>query len=261
MTEQQIVNMWGPLLDPVLQATFYTASWFAQYFKEVWARHFEELSQPYQLGEWARNVDICHSPMMPWDRLIASSLWLAYEQAKLSNKDPPDLAWTQQLLEWFLQETWSRTTTDLFQTLAEEFVWYLDNDLTLKACIQATAPFDNKGVGTSAGYGSLFFDAVFWQIAAVYGVLRDPKKSQLQAPNNELVKLLEYILPLLTFTTDEIQAVQWRSHVNKGNIMETIMLALAESGAHLLTWKTAWAMFQHQHKGTRHPWVQIVSVY
>ena len=93
----------------------------------------------------------------------------------------------------------------------------------------------------------------FGRLLPVYGVLRDTKKSQLQAPNNELVKLLEYILPLLTFTTDEIQAVQWRSHVNKGNIMETIMLALAESGAHLLTWKTAWAMFQHQHKRHQTP--------
>ena len=32
MTEQQIVSMWGPLLDPALQATFDMASWFAQYF-------------------------------------------------------------------------------------------------------------------------------------------------------------------------------------------------------------------------------------
>ena len=32
MTEQQIVSMWGPLLDPVLQATFDMASWFTQYF-------------------------------------------------------------------------------------------------------------------------------------------------------------------------------------------------------------------------------------
>ena len=28
--------------------------------------------------------------------------------------------------------------------------------------------------------------------------------------------------------------------------METLMLALAEGGAHWLAWKTAWAMFQHQ---------------
>ena len=105
----------------------------------------------------------------------------------------------------------------------------------------------------------MFFDAVFWQIAAVCGVLRDTKKSQ--APNDQLVKLLEYILPLLQLSTHEIQAVQWRSHVNKGNIMETLMLALAEGGARLLAWRTAWAMFQHQHRDTRYPWVQVVSVY
>ena len=261
MQEQQIVNMWGPLFDPVLQATFYIASWFAQYFKEIWNKHFDTLTQHYKLGNWARNADISHSPMLPWDRLIASSLWIAYEQAKQEQTNPPDLAWTQQLLEWFLTSSWSRTTTDLFQTLAEEFAWYLQHDETLKACIQATPPYDNKGIGTSAGFGSLFFDAVYWQVAAVYGLLRDAKQSQLQAPNDELVKLLEYILPLIGLSNEEIQAVKWRAHVNKGNIMETIMLAMAENGAHWLTWKTAWAMLQHQHKDTRHPWVQVVSVY
>ena len=65
----------------------------------------------------------------------------------------------------------------IFPNLAEEFVLYFDNDPTLKVCIQATPSFDNKGVGTSAGFGPLCFDAVFWQIAAVYGVLRDTKKS------------------------------------------------------------------------------------
>ena len=118
-----------------------------------------------------------------------------------------------------------------------------------------------RRVGTSAGFGSLIFDGVCWQVAAVYGLLPDTKQFQLQAPNHELVKLLEYILPLLNFTNEEIQAVKWGAHVNKGNVMEAIMLGLAESGAHWLTWKTAWAMLQHQHKDTRHPWVQVVSVY
>ncbi|CAE7564747.1 YGR125W [Symbiodinium sp. CCMP2592] len=82
-----------------------------------------------------------------------------------------------------------------------------------------------------------------------------------QAPNDQLVKLLEYILPLMQISTQEVQAVQWRAHVNKGNIMETLMLALAEGGAHLLAWRTAWSMLQHQHKDTRYSWVQVVSVY
>ena len=77
--------------------------------------------------------------MLPWDRLIAFSLWIAYDEAKQDQSDPPDLAWSQPLLEWLLQGAWQRTSTDLFQTLAEEFVWYLDND-TLKACIQANPP-------------------------------------------------------------------------------------------------------------------------
>ena len=41
------VNMWGPLFGPVLQATLYIASWFAQYFKEVWNEHFDTFVQPY----------------------------------------------------------------------------------------------------------------------------------------------------------------------------------------------------------------------
>ena len=139
MTEEQIVNMWGPLFDPVLQATFYAAPWFAQYFREVWTKHFDTLTSHYNLGDWARTVDVSHSPMLPWDRLIASSLWIAYDEAKQDQSDPPDLAWSQPLLEWLLQGAWQRTSTDLFQTLAEEFVWYLDND-TLKACIQANPP-------------------------------------------------------------------------------------------------------------------------
>ena len=95
MQEQQIVNMWGPLFDSVLEATFYIASWFAQFFKEVWNKHFDTLVLPYKLGEWAWKADISHSPMIPWDRLFASSLWVAYEQAKQEQADPPDFAWTQ----------------------------------------------------------------------------------------------------------------------------------------------------------------------
>ena len=144
--------------------------------------------------------------------------------------------------------------------LAEEFVHYLDYDDTLKACVLGQDPFNNKGVATSAGFGSLFFDGIFWQIAAVYGVLSD-KKSVMQAPNDELVLLLEYIVPLLQISKHEVQYVRTRAHVNKGNIMETLLLALAEGGAHGLTWKTAWAMFQHRHRKARYDWVRQVAVY
>ena len=136
----------------------------------------------------------------------------------------------------------------------------MDYDDTLKACVLGQDPFSNKGVSTSAGFGSLFFDGIFWQIAEVYGVLKD-KRSIMQAPNDELVLLLEYIVPLLQISKQDVQYVRSRAHVNKGNIMETLLLALAEGGAHWLTWKTAWAMFQHRHRSAKYDWVKQVAVF
>ena len=68
---------------------------FAQYFREIWSKHLDELTCYYKLGDSARTVDVSHPPIIPWDRLIASSLWIAYEQAKQEQQNPPDLAWSQ----------------------------------------------------------------------------------------------------------------------------------------------------------------------
>ena len=258
--EDRIYNMYGPLADDILLATFHLASWFNQYFKHVWKSHGPRLTKKYRLPSWALDFDVAHCQLIPWDRLLASSFHLAYDQACNEQPNPPPLQWSRDLLVWFLDSAWARTTTDLFQTLAEEFVWFLDYDQTLKACVLGQPPFNNAGVATSAGFGSLFFDGVFWQVAAIYGVLKDSTKSQLQAPNDQLVLLLEYILPLLQLSQNDIQYVKSRAHTNKGNIMETLMLALAEGGAHWLAWKTAWTVFQHQHRNSKYDWVAQVAV-
>ena len=87
-----------------------------------------------------------------------------------------------------------RVTTNLFQTLAEDLAEFLDHDETLTKLFTGEGPCTNKGAAAAGGYGSLFFDALYWQLAAVHGVLRDKKVSQLQAPNNKLLLLLEYVL-------------------------------------------------------------------
>ena len=98
------------------------------------------------------------------DNLIAASLSQAYAHAKTEQADPPELGWTKEVLAWLLLGTWAKVTTDLFQVLAEEFVHYLDYDDTLKACVLGQDPFNNKGVSTSAGFGSLQRSMGFFRI-------------------------------------------------------------------------------------------------
>ncbi len=50
-----------------------------------------------------------------------------------------------------------------------------------------------------------------------------------------------------------------RSLNNKGNTMESLMLAMAEAGKHGLVWTIVWIQFMHQHKGLDTEWKQIVD--
>ena len=262
LTTEDIVINYGPLDDQILQATFYTASWFKQLLDHIWKKGGEFLAKRFDLGNWASRFDIAHSPLIPWDHLIASSFRIAYDHARSETYDqPPELEWSVEIFPFIMQAAFDRVSTDLFQTLAEDLATLLDQDDTLLKLITAEAPYNNKGAATAGGYGSLFFDALYWQLAATHGVLRDKKVSQLQAPNNELVLLFEYVLPLLSLTPDQVRAVRSRAHVNKGNIMEGITLALAESGEHWLIWQCAYAIFQQQHKDSAYPWVRQVAVF
>ena len=262
LTTEDIIVNYGPLEDQVLLATFYTVGWFKTLLHQIWQKSGQYLAKRFDLGIWAARADIAHSPVMPWDILIASSFRLAYEHAQIeSSTEPPPLQWHQDVFPWLMICSFERVTTDLFQTLAEDLADFLDQDDTLMKLITGEAPYTNKGAATAGGYGSLFFDALYWQLAAVHGVLGDKKVSQLQAPNNELVLLFEYVLPLLSLTQDQVRAVRSRNHVNKGNIMEAVTLVLAESGEHWLIWQCAYAIFLHQHKDSGYPWVRQVAVY
>ena len=194
--------------------------------------------------------------------MIASSFSLAYEHAKLFCPTPaPALKWSKDIFDWMLQPDLVKVTTDLFQVLAEEAAGLLDGDDQILSLIKGEQPYTNTGAAAVGGFGSLYFDAVYWQLSVVYGVAKNPQTTQLQAPNDGLVHLFEYIIPLLTLNKADVSNVRSRSHVNKGNIMEALALILAESGSHWLVWRCAWAIFVHQHKHVHLPWVVQVSVY
>ena len=160
-----------------------------------------------------------------------------------------------------LQPDFAKVTTDLFQVLAEEAAGLLDGDPQVLSLVKGEHPYTNAGAASIGGFGSLYFDAVYWQLSVLFGVAKDPKTTQLQAPNDGLVHLYEHILPLLQLTKDEVRYIKTRGHVNKGNIMESLTLILAESGSHWLVWRCAWAIFLQQHRNTKLPWVVQVSVY
>ena len=262
LESEDIVNCYGPLEDPTLQQTFYIVSWFIDFLRSIWRTSGVHLAKQYELENWAASFDVAHSPLLPWPELIAASFSLAYEHAKHHCSSPaPSLHWTKDIFEWMLQPDFTKVTTDLFQVLAEEAAGLLDGDPQILSLIKGEQPYTNKGAATAGGFGSLFFDAVYWQLSVIYGVAKNPQTTQLQAPNDGLVHLFEYILPLLTLHKDEVRYIKSRGHVNKGNIMEALTLILAESGSHWLVWRCAWAIFLQQHKNTRLPWVVQVSVY
>ena len=231
-TEDLIIN-YGPLDDQVLIATFYTVNWFTSLLREIWRKSGSYLSKRFDLGTWAASFDIARSPIIPWGQLIASSFALAFAHAATETPNPPKLEWSTEVFPWLISNALSRVTTDLFQTLADDLSTHIDQNDILRSMILGEAPYTNKGAATAGGYGSLYFDALYWQLASVHGILK-ADGSILQAPNNELVLLFEYVLPLLSLTKDQVLQVRSRNHVNKGNIMEAITLVVAEAGEHWL---------------------------
>ena len=162
ITEEGLNVMYGPLNLQILRATFHTATWFEQYISHFWKAEGERLVMRFAMNPWAASYDVAHCTIIPRDNLIAASFYQAYTHAKSELGSAPPLAWTQEILTWFLSRTWAKVSTDLFQVLlAEEFVYYFDCDDTLKACVLGTEPFNNKGIATAAGFGSLFFDGLF----------------------------------------------------------------------------------------------------
>ena len=262
LSTEDIVNCYGPLNEPILQQTFYIVGWFASFLHDLWKNSGVYLSKQYELEKWAATFDEAHSPLLPWPELIASSFALAYEHAQHYCSSPaPTLKWSKDVFDWMLQPDFAKVTTDLFQVLAEEAAGLLDGDPQVLSLVKGEHPYTNAGAASTGGFGSLYFDAVYWQLSVIYGVAKDPKTTQLQAPNDGLVHLYEYILPLLQLSKDEVRYIKTRGHVNKGNIMESLTLILAESGSHWLVWRCAWAIFLQQHRHTKLPWVVQVSVY
>ena len=81
-----------------------------------------------------------------------------------------------------LQPDFTKVTTDLFQVLAEEAAGLLDGDPQILSLIKGEQPYTNKGAATAGGFGSLFFDAVYWQLSVIYGVVKNPQTTQLRPP-------------------------------------------------------------------------------
>ena len=195
---EDIVNCYGPLNEPILQQTFYIVGWFASFLNDLWKNSGVYLSKQYELEKWAATFDVAHSPLLPWPELIASSFALAYEHAQHYCSSPaPTLKWSKDVFDWMLQPDFAKVTTDLFQVLAEEAAGLLDGDPQVLSLVKGEHPYTNAGAASTGGFGSLYFDAVYWQLSVIYGVAKDPKTTQLQAPNDGLVHLYEYILPLL----------------------------------------------------------------
>ena len=87
--------------------------------------------------------------------------------------------------------------------------------------------------------------------------------SQLNAPNNEFnilyKKTLDWAEAGTTMHTNKDSALN-RSSNNKGNTMETLMLAIAESGQHGIVWTLVWIQLMHHHKNIQAEWRQLVDV-
>ena len=145
-----------------------------------------------------------------------------------------------------LQPDFTKVTTDLFQVLAEEAAALLDGDPQILSLIKGEQPYTNKGAATAGGFGSLFFDAVYWQLSVIYGVAKNPQTTQLQAPNDGLVRGPVHQVPRTR------KQGQHHGGVDPDPRREWLPLA---SLAMCL------GDFPQQHKNTRLPWVVQVSVY
>jgi hypothetical protein len=122
-------------------------------------------------------------------------------------------------------------------------------------------PYTSANTQLTASIGSYFCDLCYYQVASMYGVLKS-KNSQLNAPNKEFNilynKTLAWAEPNTILHTNKSYAMG-RASNNKGNTMETLMLAMAEAGKHGIVWTLVWIQFMHQHKDLHVEWLQQVD--
>jgi hypothetical protein len=125
----------------------------------------------------------------------------------------------------------------------------------------ALSPYNNDRIKLTASTGSYFYDTCYYQVAHMY-CMRNTKQHQLNAPNKEFhilyQKTFEWAEPNTTLRNNMSTAVN-RAPNNKGNTMETLMLAMAEAGKHGLVWTLIWIQFMHQHKDIEAEWRQPVD--
>ena len=91
------------------------------------------------------------------------------------------------------------------------------------------------------------------------------KKQDLPAPNDQFVQIYDTMVdrihrdhPLVTLVNDKTHLLG-RHWNNKGNSMESLLLLIAETGAHDLVWSVAYLIMNMHFRKQRLPWLERYS--
>ena len=253
----------GEDAQPLLHHTFWTAHYYGamllQYYSDEWRGIVPGYDQTF-----FRNFDIRFAGLLPWDAMVAASFKIAMIQEAASrggnSREPFPDQWRMDNVDWLVHPMLDTIpqNQDIFDFLASDWADIIREDDLLFDMFTGNHPYSNVVVRDFAAFATNYSDLLYWQFVRMYSVAL-PKQTgaQIQIPNEQLCLLFDRIVQYLPI--DHPQWVLQRGSNNKGNIIETIFLYLAEHGFHRLIAETMWAILQHHARDRHYPWLVEVA--
>eukprot|EP00439_Symbiodinium_sp_Y106_P070032 s2013_g12.t1 len=207
-----------------IQSSSYLLEFVARAYQAIPPGLFDsfELPDPNQVECLSLAYAQCITlDLLPWVQIVRQSYSRAFYQREVAP------AWTVEALEEFVFVM----LDDPDEYLLDQFMGFLiepiESSDVMLAVFRGDAPYTNENLKKLAAAGSSYFDTLYYQITAMYG-LQTSSTQDLPAPNNSFVIVYDTFLQLCENISDG-HAMLARHWNNKGNSMEACTLLLAES--------------------------------
>ena len=253
----------GDKEQPLLMQTFWSAHYFGALLQKYYGQNWQRIVPGYT-AEFFQAFDIRFAALLPWDYMVAASFRIALIQESEVRRDrstePIPGQWHMDNVEWLVQEVLEGIprNQDVIDYVASKWAEIISEDDLLFDLFVGNQPYSNNVVRDLAAFATYYSDLMYWQFARMYSIaLPKQTKAQVQCPNQQMHLLFDRIVQYLT--VDDPQWVLQRGSNNKGNIIETLFLYLAEHGFHEIVIRTMWVILQHQARDGHYPWLVAVA--
>ena len=218
----------------------------------------EHLVQAFELPNLSVIAYLGYSPkdiitldLIPWHSLVRETFRWAFQDSRAYE------SFTQESVETVAYYLLHNNSEFLLDQFCRIFANLLSRHTDLTAVFLGQAPFVNDPLRRLAAAGSSYFDTVYHNMAAIYG-LHTTSKQHILAPNEALCTIYDLVVkmspPNSTVQTHATAALS-RNWNNRGNSMEALSLMLAERGEHTFIVGMAWIVLQLTYATQAYPWL------